>query len=207
MPQMSRPPEMMSMLAAILASTAGCRYVFPETIVPTRIRFVSAASAVSVVQASSMSPTRSGVFGMKWSVTQAASQPVSSAWRHSAETSFHVVLPMLEKMAKRMRAPLRKGFLPDPSHLLLAEGVELLSQVGTRVGQDGHGEERRVDRARLADGERAHGNAGGHLHHGQERVHALEGRAFHGHAQHGQNGVGRHDASQVRGSAGRGDDD
>jgi len=62
---MRRPPEMMSMLAAILARTAGWRYVLPETIVPTRIRLVSAASAVSVVQASSMSPTRSGVFGMK----------------------------------------------------------------------------------------------------------------------------------------------
>src|SRR3970040_389694 len=138
--------------------------------VPTRILLVSAASAVSVVQLSSMSPIRSGVFGMKWSVTHAASQPVCSAWRQSASTSPHVVLPMLEKTAKRMReppeCPLRQGFLRDLSRLLLAEVVELFPEIGPVVGQDGDGEQRRVDGARLADGQGAHGYPRGHLHRG-----------------------------------------
>jgi hypothetical protein len=53
--------------------------VLPETIVPRRIFGTTAASAASVVQHSMVSPTRSGVFGMKWSVTQAASQPLAAA--------------------------------------------------------------------------------------------------------------------------------
>ena len=62
---MSRPPEMMSTWAAIFATTAGWRYVLPSTMVPTRIRGTSAASALSVLHDSSMAPSRSFVFGMK----------------------------------------------------------------------------------------------------------------------------------------------
>ena len=76
---MNRPPLIMSTSAAIFASTAGLRYVLPVTMVPMRIRFVVVASAASAVQHSIVSPTRSAVFGMKWSVTQAASQPAWSA--------------------------------------------------------------------------------------------------------------------------------
>src|SRR5207247_1665448 len=64
MPQMSRPPEMMSTCAAILATTAGWRYVLPETIVPMRRRGTIALSAASVVQHSIMSPVRAGVEGV-----------------------------------------------------------------------------------------------------------------------------------------------
>src|SRR5881628_1595031 len=44
-PQMSRPPEITSTCAAIFASTAGCRYVLPDTIVPTRSLGTAAAGA------------------------------------------------------------------------------------------------------------------------------------------------------------------
>ncbi len=69
---------MMSTWAAILATTAGWRYVLPRTIVPTCIRGTTAASALSVLHASSIAPSRSLVLGMKWSVTQAMSQLVDS---------------------------------------------------------------------------------------------------------------------------------
>ena len=62
---MRRPPEMMSTWAAIFATMAGWRYVLPSTMVPTRIRGTSAASALSVLHDSSMAPSRSTVFGMK----------------------------------------------------------------------------------------------------------------------------------------------
>ena len=64
-PSSSRPPEMMSTCAAILATTAGWRYVLPSTIVPTRMRGTSAASALSVLHDSSMAPSRSLVFGQE----------------------------------------------------------------------------------------------------------------------------------------------
>src|SRR5258706_337747 len=53
---MRRPREMMSTLAAILASSAGWRYVLPLTIVPTRRREVRPASAASAVQHPRVSP-------------------------------------------------------------------------------------------------------------------------------------------------------
>src|SRR5438309_865424 len=102
---------------------------------------------------------------------------------------------------------LRQGFLLDLSLLLLTELVEPLPEIGAMAAQDGHGEERRVDGARLADGQGAHGNAAGHLHGGEKRVHALEGRALDGHAEHGQDGVGGHDTRQMRGPARGRDDD
>ena len=50
---------MMSTVAAMLASTAGCRYGVPVTSTPTRMRWVAWASAVSVVQPSRHGPWES----------------------------------------------------------------------------------------------------------------------------------------------------
>src|SRR5262245_25708662 len=93
---------MMSTCAAILATTAGWRYVLPSTMVPTRMRGTRAESALSVLHDSSMAPSRSRVLGMKWSVTQAMSHPVASRCRQKSSTPAQVWAPMLVKMPKRM---------------------------------------------------------------------------------------------------------
>src|SRR5262249_29082387 len=90
--------------------------------------------------------------------------------------SFQGVLPMLGRVANFMLAPaggaagdgtssacearrLRQRVLHDLARLLLAELVKALAELGALVREDGHGEEGGVGGARLADGERAHGNA------------------------------------------------
>src|SRR6266513_2245888 len=70
--------------------------------VPTRRRGTSAASALRVLQDSSIAPSRSFVFGMKWSVTQAMSHPVASRCRQSSSTPDQVWAPMLVNRPKRM---------------------------------------------------------------------------------------------------------
>ena len=52
-PSSTRPPEMWSTVATIRESTDGRRKVAGETIVPSLIRSVTAASPASVAQASS----------------------------------------------------------------------------------------------------------------------------------------------------------
>ena len=52
-PSSTRPPEMWSTVATILASTGTRRNVTGETIVPSLIRLVTAASPASVAHASS----------------------------------------------------------------------------------------------------------------------------------------------------------
>ena len=99
---MSRPPVTTSTFAAILARTAGCRYVFPATRVPLRIRGTTVAREASVVQHSRVSPARSGVFGMKWSERHAPSQPVRSTCSQSWRTAAQVAFVMIEKSMKRM---------------------------------------------------------------------------------------------------------
>src|SRR5260370_36153254 len=93
---------MMSTCAAIFATTAGWRYVFLRTMVPTRIRGTRAASALSVLHDSSIGRSRSGVFGMKWSATHAMSHPVRSRCRHRSTTPDQVCIPMLVNTPKRM---------------------------------------------------------------------------------------------------------
>jgi hypothetical protein len=61
MPNTSLPPEMMSTVAAILASTAGGRSRLLVTITPRRSRSVWAASAASSVHASRAAPLTDGV--------------------------------------------------------------------------------------------------------------------------------------------------
>ena len=53
----------------------------------------------------------------------------------------------------------------------------------------------------------ATGHAGGHLHHGEQRVHAAEVGGLHGHADDGQRREGRHNTAEVGGLTGGGDDD
>src|SRR2546428_199138 len=93
---------MMSTCAAIFATTAGWRYVFPSTMVPTRMRGTRAASAASVLHDSSMAPSRSFVLGMSWPVTQAMSHLVASRCRQRSSTPDQVWAPMLVKRPKRM---------------------------------------------------------------------------------------------------------
>jgi hypothetical protein len=62
-PRISRPFEMWSTVAAMLASTAGCRYGMAVTWQPILIREVSAAMADSMVQPSKFGPCRSPVSG------------------------------------------------------------------------------------------------------------------------------------------------
>src|SRR5205809_3951923 len=121
MPAMRRPPERMSTLVSILASTAGWRYVLPSTMLPRRMRGTDTASADSVLMHSRWSPTLSAVFGMKWSVRHAASHPVASAWRVRPRIPSQVVLPSPMNSANRISA--LHGDAPG--------GLEL-SGVGTR---------------------------------------------------------------------------
>ena len=58
-----------------------------------------------------------------------------------------------------------------------------------------------------ADRERAHGDAGGHLHDRQERIEPVERLRHHGHAEDRKDGVGSDHARQVRGAARSRDDD
>ena len=53
MPSSARPPEIRSTVTALFASTDARRNVTGETIVPSRIRSVRAASAASTAQVSS----------------------------------------------------------------------------------------------------------------------------------------------------------
>jgi len=92
---------------------------------------------------------------------------------------------------------LRQGFAQHFLALFLTEAAEFFAQCGPAGGQDGDGQQGCVARAGGADSERPHGNAGRHLHGGEQRIQALQGRAFHRHAQHRKQSVGGADAGQV----------
>ena len=66
------------------------------------------------------------------------------------------------------------------------KSTQFFAQAGPRVGENGDGQQRGIDRAGFADGEGADGDAAGHLHDREQRIHALERMAFDGHAEHGQ---------------------
>ena len=66
---MMRPPLITSAVAAWLASTAGWRYVLPQTSVPMPTRGTAAASAATTDQHSSIGPSAASSFDMKWSAT------------------------------------------------------------------------------------------------------------------------------------------
>src|SRR6185503_15231357 len=69
------------------------------------------------------------------------------------------------------------------------------------VGDDGRCQQRRIDRSRTTDGERADGNACRHLHDGEERVHAVESLGLDRHAEHRQMRFGGGHARQMRRTA------
>ena len=79
MPSSIRPPEMWSIVVAMLATTAGWRYVTPETMIPQARCVVCAAIAASSVKPSKHGPVGSDWIGWKWSKTDAQSSPTSSA--------------------------------------------------------------------------------------------------------------------------------
>ena len=69
-PSTRRPLLMWSSVAAMFATTAGCRYRLPSTRVPRRSRSVRQARAVITVHPSRTGPsitTSEGSPGMKWS--------------------------------------------------------------------------------------------------------------------------------------------
>src|SRR5881396_3491716 len=78
------------------------RFVCIIQVVPIRIRGTTAASAERVLQASSTTPSRSRVFGMKWSDTQAVSHPVDSRCCQNSNTPGHVCPIKLVNTPKRI---------------------------------------------------------------------------------------------------------
>src|SRR6266508_1122678 len=89
-------------LAALVPRLRIGTIVFPSTMVPMRRRGTRAASPASVLHDSSMVPSRSFVFGMKWSVTQAMSHLVASRCRQRSSTPDQVWPPILVNRPKRM---------------------------------------------------------------------------------------------------------
>jgi hypothetical protein len=82
MPSVNRPPLTWSTVTAMLATTAGWRYVLPRTRVPIRMRGTAAASAATRDPASSVGVSMGigpSALGMKWSAIHAPSHPVASA--------------------------------------------------------------------------------------------------------------------------------
>ena len=61
--------------------------------------------------------------------------------------------------------------------------------------------------ARLADGDGCDGNAGRHLHHGQQRIETQQRRRWDRHGDHRQRRLSRDHAGQVRGATGSGNHD
>ena len=80
------------------------------------------------------------------------------------------------------------------------------AKIGPRRRQNRNREQARVGRARGADRDRRHRNALRHLHDRQQRIEAVQRRALHRHADHGQHGVRGHHPRQVRRAAGARDD-
>ncbi|MNM57678.1 hypothetical protein D3C81_688920 [compost metagenome] len=72
--------------------------------------------------------------------------------------------------------------------------------------KDTRRQQRRVDRARLADGQGGDRNARRHLHNGKQRINPRKHCRLHRYAQHRQVGLGRTHAWQVGRAAGTGDD-
>ncbi len=73
------------------------------------------------------------------------------------------------------------------------------SRSGRRLfGQDRYRQQRRVLRSRRPDRQRRYGNTRGHLHNREQRIEPLQRLAFDRNAEHGQRGVRRRHAGQMR---------
>ena len=93
------------------------------------------------------------------------------------------------------------------SGLLRAPGVEPLGERSSDERQHRGREQRRIDRAGLADGQRADRNAGRHLHDREQASPCLPAPCvFDRHAEHRQRRHRRRHAGQMRRAAGAGDD-
>src|SRR5438552_12686524 len=79
MPSSMRPPAMTSMVAIILATSAGLRYPLQTTTWPSRTRVVIAARAASAVKDSKVSSSVGFGTVWKWSKSQIDSKPSRSA--------------------------------------------------------------------------------------------------------------------------------
>lgn len=95
----------------------------------------------------------------------------------------------------------------DGSGLPVAPVLQGTGNGGIAQGQDLGGEEGGVHRSRLADGKRADGYSGRHLHDGQEAIVTFERRGFDGDAENGQERHGSGHAGEMGGAAGSGYDD
>jgi hypothetical protein len=87
-----------------------------------------------------------------------------------------------------------------------APGVEALGKVRVGKRQHGSGQQRGVDRAGLADGQRTDGHAGRHLDDGQQAVEAAESGGLHRHGEDRKRRQRRRHARQMRRPSGAGDD-
>src|SRR5581483_11387172 len=115
MPSSRRPPERMSTVLAMLASTAGLRWWMPVTSVPMRSRVVACASAPSIVHASRHGPSGSAgrcaeAMGRKWSNSHAESKrSMASASRQTARISGHELYWLAVLTPKRTATSWRTG--------------------------------------------------------------------------------------------------
>src|SRR5262245_14352519 len=100
-----------------------------------------------------------------------------------------------------------KLFLKNGPRPLLAISTQLLAQIRPRVAEDGDGQQGGVNGAGPANGQRPHGDTGGHLHDGEQRIHALEGLTLDGDAEDWDKRLCRRHPRQVGRPAGPGNDD
>ena len=120
---------MWSTVAAMLASTAGWRYVFPVTSTPTWTRSTHAAMPAIVVQPSRRGDKLRSPSGMKWSGTQTPSHPVRSACaavRTSSLEDCSIASQMLNRMRRGVTARNRAAARPRPP---AREGLKLFGRL------------------------------------------------------------------------------
>ena len=94
----------------------------------------------------------------------------------------------------------------DGFGLGFAPRVETPRQFAVMQRQYARGQEPRILGPALADGERSHRHSPRHLRDGQQRIHAVQSAALHGHAEHGKRGERSDHARQVCCPARTGDD-
>ena len=88
--------------------------------------------------------------------------------------------------------------LYDSGGQFLFKRLQLVCNGAIRAPNDLGRENSRIRRARFADGHGRDGNAGGHLHRGEQSVHPFEARGIDRHADHRQDRVRGNRAGQVR---------
>ena len=110
MPRIARPPDTWSIVVAIFAVRAGLRSVLALTMSPSRARWVTAASAASVVQPSSLGSAQSPSSESRWSSIQRSSKPAASARRTASRSSGQPVRWTQNAAPNRMRHRIASSF-------------------------------------------------------------------------------------------------